>query len=129
MHTIQTLLVDDSPEFLAATREFLALDPAIQVVGSTERGLDAMDQVRALKPDLVLLDLGMNDMNGMEVLRLLSALDKSPRVIILTLYNNPEYQAFAKKLGAAGFISKSDLGVQLMPAIHSLFPTDDSRDG
>lgn len=121
MHTIRTLLVDDSLEFLEATRAFLAFEPTIDVVGCVSQGLQVLDEVRKLKPDLVLLDLAMSDLNGIEVLRRIKTMAESPRVVILTLFDSPEYENQSMRMGAAGFVSKANLGVQLMPTIHALF--------
>ncbi len=114
-------LVDDSPDFLECAVNFLAADPEIEVVGRASSGRGALEQVPVLKPDLVLMDLTMPEMNGLEATRHLKAQSDGPRVIILTLHDNPEYRAAAEAVRADGFVTKSELGLQLLPAIHALF--------
>lgn len=82
-----------------------------------------------MKPDLVLVDLAMRGMNGLETTKALKALPDPPFVTILTLHDNPEYRQAAKSVNADSFISKSELG-NLFPAlIQALFPEDtDSHD-
>ncbi|MEA3350775.1 MAG: response regulator transcription factor [Chloroflexota bacterium] len=121
MKIIRTLMVDDSPEFIEAAQRFLETDPSIEVIEYVHYGKDALDRIRSLQPDLVLLDINMPDVNGLEVLRQVREYAHPPKVIILTLYDNIEYQKKAKKLDADGFVQKYDFGVELLPLIHSLF--------
>jgi len=123
MKKIRTLMVDDSPEFLEAATRFLYIDPSIEVVGHVKCGLDVLRAIEELQPDVVLLDLAMPDVHGLEVMRQIKRQVASPpRIIVLTLYDNPEYRAQANALDADGFIHKSDFGVELLPAIHQLVP-------
>lgn len=121
MSPIRVLLVDDNPEFLDATTRFLSSDTWLEIIGQTLSGQEALERTNSLKPDLILMDLAMPKMNGLEVTRQIKALPNSPRVIILTLYDNAEYRLASQEVQADGFIAKSDLGVQLLSMIHSLF--------
>lgn len=85
-------------------------------------GPKALEQVGPLHPHLVLMDLAMEGMNGLEATRRLKAQENPPRVIILTLHDNPEYRAAAEQAHADGFVAKSDLGEKLLPLIHHLCP-------
>src|SRR5258707_7117449 len=100
----RVLLVDDSPEFLESAVNFLAADPAIEVVGRAFSGRGAMEQLPVLKPDLVLMDVSMPEMNGLEATRRIKAQDEELRVILLTLHDNPEYRAAARAAKADGFV-------------------------
>ena len=125
---IRTIMIDDSPEFLEAATRFLGIDPNIDVVSHVLRGADALETIQTLQPDVVLLDLAMTDVHGLEVMKLIQEnLASPPFIIILTLYDNPEYRTQAKALGADGFIYKSDFGVELLPAIHRLFANAESK--
>ena len=116
----RVLLVDDSPEFLESAVHFLAEDPAIEVVGRVFSGRGALEQLPVLKPDLVLMDVSMPEMNGLEATRRIKAQDDDLRVILLTLHDNPEYRAAAQAAKADGFVAKSELGIELLPLIHQL---------
>jgi DNA-binding NarL/FixJ family response regulator len=115
------LLVDDSAEFLDSASHFLTADPRIEIVGRACSARVALEQVSLLKPDLVLMDLSMPEMNGLEATRRLKARPDSPRVVVLTLYDHPEYRAAAAAARADGFVAKSDLGNHLLPLINRLF--------
>jgi DNA-binding NarL/FixJ family response regulator len=117
----RVLLVDDSPEFLESASHFLKADPQIEIVGRAHSGRGALEKVPLLKPDLVLMDLSMPEMNGLDATREIKAHADGPRVIILTLHDNPEYRAAAAAVRADGFITKTELYLQLLPLIHQLF--------
>jgi DNA-binding NarL/FixJ family response regulator len=121
MELIRTLLVDDSLEFLEASQRFIASDPEIEIVGTATSGKEAIQKVIQLQPDLVLMDITMPGLNGLEATRKIKALSDPPQVIILTLYDHPEYQAASEAVRADGFVSKSDFGSGLLKTIHQLF--------
>jgi DNA-binding NarL/FixJ family response regulator len=120
MPPIRVLLVDDSREFIDAVMRFLSVDKHYKVIGHTLSGREAIDQIGQLKPDVVLLDLAMPDINGLEITRQDKTMPEAPYVILVTLYDNNEYRTAAKAAQADGYITKSDLGTQLLPLINSL---------
>jgi DNA-binding NarL/FixJ family response regulator len=120
MAPIRIVLADDNLEFLNAATDFLAIDPQLEIVGQARSGGEAVDQVMQLQPHLVIMDLAMPETNGFEATRQIKAQPDPPCVIILTLYDNPEYQAAAKRVEADGFVPKSDLGMLLLPLVHTL---------
>jgi DNA-binding NarL/FixJ family response regulator len=117
---IRILLVDDSPGFLKSAARFLSAEPRIEVAGQALSSRDALEQVISLRPDLVLIDVAMPGMNGLEATRRIKAQSDAPQVIILTMHDNPEYRAEARIAGADGFVSKSEFGSQLLPLIYEL---------
>jgi DNA-binding NarL/FixJ family response regulator len=119
---IRTLMVDDHATFLDELAHFLAEEREMDVVGRTASGEDAVEQATALRPDLVLMDLAMPGMGGLEATRRLKAEPDAPRVIMLSLHEHPMYRTAALDAGANGFVPKSKLGTALLPMIHSLFP-------
>ncbi|HEX7972893.1 MAG TPA: response regulator transcription factor [Anaerolineales bacterium] len=121
MSLIRTLLVDDSPDFLDAAAHFLSSDPQIEIVGVSLSGQEALDRLPGIDPDLVLMDLAMPDLSGLEATRRIKTQPNAPRVIILTLHDNQEYRRASQAAQADGFMTKSDVGVNLLPLIHSLF--------
>jgi DNA-binding NarL/FixJ family response regulator len=124
---VRTLLVDDSTLFLDAAAAFLAGDPAVELVGRAGSGHAALDEAARLRPDLVLMDWVMPGLDGLEATRRLKARSEAPRVILLTLYENPEYREAAAGAGADAFVAKADLGRHLLPLIHSLFADAEPR--
>lgn len=121
MTLIRILLVDDSPDFLESAAQFLAADPHFQIVGRADSGAAALAQVGLVQPDLVLMDWALPEMPGPVAMRRIKAHPQPPRVIILTIYDQPEYRAIARLAYADGFVSKSDFGEKLVPLIYSLF--------
>jgi two-component system nitrate/nitrite response regulator NarL len=121
MSPIRVLLVDDGAEFLEAVARFLTSDPEIEVVGQSITGKEALELETALKPDLVLMDLALPDISGLDLTRRFKSQPDSPRVIMLTLHDNREYRQAAEEANADGYVAKTDLGVQLLPMIHSIF--------
>lgn len=120
MSPIRVLMVDDSFEFLEALGRYLSADSAIEIVGNLQSANDAVEQVAVLKPDLILMDLAMPGMNGLEATRLVKRQPAAPRIILLTLYDNSEYRSAASAAHADGYVVKSDLRGMLLPLIHSL---------
>ncbi len=123
MKTIRTILVDDRPEFLALACERLAAAGGFEFAGTATAGEEAVRLTCGLAPDLVLLDLMMPGMNGIEASRRITAVAKAPVVIILTLHDNQEYRQAARDAGADGFVTTSRLRTELVPCIFSCLKT------
>jgi DNA-binding NarL/FixJ family response regulator len=121
MNPIRVLLVDDNPDFIVALGRFLSSDVQIEVVGHTSSAKEALEKTSYLNPDLVIMDLAMPEMNGLEATRYFKTQSQPPQVIILTLHENNEYRYASKSVAADGFVVKSELGVELLPLIHSMF--------
>jgi DNA-binding NarL/FixJ family response regulator len=118
MAPIGVLLVDDSPLFLATTARILAKDSRVRIVGQALSGEAALEQLRQVDCDLVLLDLSMPEMNGLEVAQRLRELPEPPRVVLLSLNDLPRDVAANY---ADAFLDKSQAATQLLPLIRSLF--------
>jgi len=121
MQPIRTFLVDDNPKFLEAAKSFLATSAQFEIVGHANSGREALEQIPELHPDLVLLDLVMPDVNGLEVTRQLKIGQGAPHIIILTLHDNAAYHILAQTVEADGFVSKADFGTELLPLVNKLF--------
>ena len=117
---IKILLVDDNHKFLQAAKGFLALEPEFEVIGEACTGHDALKQISHLGPDLVLLDLVLPDINGFEITRQIKLTTPSPKVIILTLHDQPQYRDLAQFVEADGFVSKADFGTDLVPLVNKM---------
>ena len=129
MNTIRILLVDDNSAFLEAAARFLAADAGIEIVGLLSSGHEVIEQFQQLQPDVIILDIAMPNINGLEVARSIKAHPDAPRVIILTLHDNPEYRSASQAARADGFVPKSEFGAQLIPMIHSLFAAQPGTNG
>lgn len=119
--TIRTLIVDDSPDFLEVEKGFLSMEPHIEIVGEALNGSESIEKALKLKPDLVLMDFVLPDMSGVDATRKIKEIKDPPCIIILTLYDNPEYKTLAHESGADGFVTKSELATNLIPIINKLF--------
>ena len=118
---VRVLIVDDQPAFVAFIAEELATLEYLTVAGSARSGREALQQLEQLQPDLVLLDIAMPDMNGLEVARWIKAHNRPVVVVLVSLHDTPAYRAASTTI-ADGFIAKDMLDIQLLPLITKLFP-------
>lgn len=114
------LLVDDSRTFLDAAMHALTVDPRIEVVGSALSGQDGVALVNERQPDLVLMDIAMPGLNGMDATRRIKSQPNAPRVILLTSYDLQHYRKAARAAGADGFICKAEFDSELLPLLETL---------
>src|ERR1035437_4006327 len=119
---IRTVVVDDSPSVLKALSSFLDLQHDFQLVGTAADGVHAVRRVVELEPDLVLMDLRLSGMNGLEATRQIKARSRAPAVIMVTTDDTPGSRAAASAAGTDGFVSKQHMFAQLRTAIRKLFP-------
>lgn len=118
---LRVLVVDDSHEFVQTALRRLASYVGLEVVGCANAGQEALDLVETLRPDLVLMDLAMPGMNGLEATRRIKAMSAPPRVLILTLYDDPAYREAAVGVEADGFVTKAEWNQQMPAALVELF--------
>ncbi|PPK93404.1 DNA-binding NarL/FixJ family response regulator [Kineococcus xinjiangensis] len=104
--TIRVLLVDDQPLLRTGFAMVLGSEPDLEVVGEAADGAVALSQVEALRPDVVLMDIRMPRMDGIEATRRLTARGDGPRVLVLTTFDHDEYVVEALRAGASGFLLK-----------------------
>ena len=110
---LRVLVVDDHAPFRETAADFLRGLPDIAAVETAGSGDDALKRAAAQAFDLVLLDLAMPGMNGLEAARALKKLPSAPRVYIASMQDSQETQAVAREAGADAFISKSDFARRL----------------
>jgi DNA-binding NarL/FixJ family response regulator len=129
---VTILIVDDNAQFRALLREIVAAEPDLHVVGEVADGAEAMQLAQELRPDIMLLDLVMPLVNGLEVLRWIKAERPEIKVIIATVYDEDAYRQAAEASGADAFLLKKTLGTDLLPTIQrlrgSLAPPQASQD-
>jgi DNA-binding NarL/FixJ family response regulator len=115
---IRVLLVDDQALVRAGFRMILDAEPEMEVVGEAADGREAIDQVRALRPEIVLMDIRMPELDGLEATRrILAGGDEAPKILMLTTFDLDEYVYEALRAGASGFLLKDTPPEQLVSAI------------
>jgi DNA-binding NarL/FixJ family response regulator len=107
--TTRVVIVDNSREFLDVAERALRRYPSVDVAGRAASGAEAVALAARLHPDLILLDIAMPGLNGLEAARLMKASPEPPRVVLVTLHDEPGYRAAAEAAGCDGFIAKSEL--------------------
>lgn len=106
MPIYRVLLIDDNREFLTAASGFLSRRAELMVLGATLSGSQGVELAEQLRPDVVLVDLRMPEMDGLEVTRQLKALASPPRVLVVSMSASPDDRREAEAAGADGFVEK-----------------------
>lgn len=114
---IRALLVEDNAIFSAYVSGFLTRDPRVHVIGQVRDGLEAIQSTTELLPDVILLDIGLPRMNGLQVARTILHSVPKCRIIFLTQEGSPEFVEAAFDLGAAGYVLKTRVNEDLWPAV------------
>jgi DNA-binding NarL/FixJ family response regulator len=118
------LIVDDQPLQRLAFRTLLDAYPATAVVGEAEHGAEAVRQAAALSPDVILMDIRMPGMDGIEATRRILAAGSRSRVIVLTTFDLDEYAYDALRAGASGFLLKDVRPEELLSGIRAVAAGD-----
>jgi len=108
MKTYKTLLIDDNEAFLTLAMHLLKGNARIEVVGRGYTGFDAVRLAESLRPDLILMDLSMPGMGGLQATRLIKAQDAPPIIFIASHHDDAEHREHSARAGADGFLSKQD---------------------
>lgn len=122
--TIRVLVVDDQSMVRAGFRMLLAGEEDIDVVAEASNGLEAVDKAARFDPTVVLMDIRMPELDGLEATRRILAADGDARVLILTTFDLDEYVYEALRAGASGFVLKDDPPEQLIAAIRTVAAGD-----
>lgn len=120
MKPIRVLLADDHTLVLAGIRGLLTNLAGVEVVGEAADGHETLRLAEALRPDIVLLDIGMPGLNGLEVAQRLNGLDPAIRVVILSMHLSEEYVLRALRAGAAGYLLKDSAVAELELAVRAV---------
>jgi RNA polymerase sigma factor (sigma-70 family) len=121
---VRVLVVDDDALMRAGLRGILSNDQAIEVVGEAADGRDAIYRTRLLRPDVVLMDVRMPDLDGISATRQLLDAFPDTRVVILTTFEQDDYIFGALRAGASGFLLKRTRPEELTAAVHTIAAGD-----
>ena len=114
---ISVLLVDDHKVLRDGLRALLESEPDIQVIGDVGSGTEAITQTRLLEPDIVVMDLGLPDMSGLEAIRAIRQENRHSKIIVLSMYSSGDFVRPAIEAGCDGYIPKSSTHTSLLQAI------------
>jgi DNA-binding NarL/FixJ family response regulator len=122
--TIQVLVADDQSMVRAGFRMLLAGEKDIEVIAEASNGLEAVDKAARLHPTVILMDIRMPELDGLQATRRILAADNASRILILTTFDLDEYVFDALRAGASGFVLKDDSPEQLIAAIRTVAAGD-----
>ncbi|MBB4636656.1 response regulator transcription factor [Longimicrobium terrae] len=117
---IRVLLADDHAVLRSGLEALLALEDDVEVVGQAGTGEEAVEKTRLLRPDVVVMDLAMPEMDGLEATRRIAALALETHVLVLTSQTEEEYLVPVLEAGASGFVRKTSADVDLLQAIRTV---------
>lgn len=127
MKRLRVLLVDDHEGFLDSAERFLSTMPRVEVVGRALNGREAVEAAERLRPDLVLMDLSMPVMGGLEATPLIKAQTDPPYIAIVSHYDDALHREHVVRAGADAFVSKLWYVTEIVPIIRRL--TTEPADG
>ena len=120
MNKLTVLLVDDHEGFInAAMRHFRKID-WLQIIGTAANGLEAIARAEEHRPAVVLMDLAMPEMGGLQAARLIKTQDQPPYIVIASHFDDAEHREHAMRAGADAFVSKLSYIQEVMPILEQL---------
>ncbi|WKY57052.1 response regulator transcription factor [Vibrio sp. SNU_ST1] len=117
---IRVVIADDHQVVLDGFMARLELEPDISVIGTASNGLEAVEMVKDLRPDVVLMDISMPIMNGIDATHLIKEEDPQAKVLMLTMHNNREYIMKVMQSGAVGYMLKEISAEKMVQAIKTV---------
>ncbi len=120
MPTLRILIADDHEIVRQGLRSLLQSRPGWEVVGEAADGWEAVSKAAELRPDIVALDVGMPNLNGLDAARQILRNDPRQRILFLTIYESEQLARLVAEVGAKGLILKSDAGKDLIDAVNAL---------
>lgn len=117
---VKVLLVDDHAMFRAGVKSLLAFNHEFEVVGEADSGQQALDKVKELRPEIVIMDIAMPGMDGLSATRLIKELHPDVKILLLSQHENREYILPALKMGASGYVLKRAAADELIQAVKSI---------
>ncbi len=120
MNKVKVLVVDDHAIMRDGIRALLDLQDDIEIIGEASEGNEAIERAQKLVPDVIIMDIAMPGMDGLEATRRIKKKNPAVKIIILTQHDNREYIISSVKAGVSGYIPKRALGAELVSAIHAV---------
>ncbi len=120
MGPIEVFLVDDHRIFLEGLVRLIQDHPSMKIVGTARDGREALKQIRTLQPDVVLMDISMPNLNGLEATRLIRQASPKTKILILSMHENEEFLKRVLKAGAIGYLLKDSSSDELLLAIEGV---------
>ena len=117
---VRVLVVDDHEPFRRFVASTLEKQPSLQIIGEAQDGMNAIQQAEALQPDLILLDIGLPGLNGIEVARRIGQTSSDSRIIFLTQESSADIVREAFKAGARGYVVKTQAARELLIAVETV---------
>lgn len=117
---ITVFLVDDHEIFRNGLKQLIDSEPDMEVIGEAGDGEKALEHLRAMRPDVIIMDIRMPGMNGVEVSQMLLKREPQAKIVFFSLYDNPEYVAKALEMGASGYILKDTSNKIFLTAIRTV---------
>ena len=118
MNPIKAILADDHALVREGLKQILEFDGSLEIIGEASNGQECIDLLQSVTPDIVLLDINMPVLNGLEVIEILHKKSLFPKILLLTVHNEIEYVIRAIELGINGYILKDADSKELINAIH-----------
>jgi two-component system response regulator NreC len=120
MDTIKLMLVDDHDVVRTGLRSYLETQPGFEVIAEAKNGLQALEKAREVQPDIVLMDITMPDMDGMETTLQLKKLYPDCQILVLTVHDDKQYFMKMLSVGASGYLTKQAAADELVAAIQAV---------
>jgi DNA-binding NarL/FixJ family response regulator len=120
LSSVRVLVVDDYEPFRAFVCSTLEKRPEFQVVGQASDGLEALQEAEKLQPDLILLDIGLPTLNGIDAARRIRMVSANSKIVFISQESSPDVAQEAFSSGAMGYLVKTDVGIELLIAINAV---------
>ena len=120
MGAIKIVLADDHEIFRNGLKQLIDKEADMNVIGEASTGSEAIELVEKLNPDLLILDISMPEMNGLEAAEILKNTKKNTKIVIFSLYDNEDYVVKALNVGASGFLLKDTSNKIFLHALRSV---------
>ncbi|GBF10492.1 response regulator transcription factor [Tepidibacillus sp. HK-1] len=120
MEKIKVLLADDHPMFRSGLKSVIISDPQLEVVGEVSRGDEAVTQAIIKRPNIIIMDINMPGIDGIEATKQIKEKNRDTKVILLTMYSDEAYLKEGLKAGASGYVLKKAVDMELLSAIRTV---------